>query len=241
MSGRAFGGPSVDQIERVLEPFRAGGAALIAPAGEIRARLSGVRAFLFDWDGVFNAGRKSESSPSGFSEADSMGTNLLRFGWWLRDQGSLPFTGILTGQDNPTAIRLAEREWFQAVYQGFLNKRVALEDIQTRFGIRPEQICFLFDDVLDLGVAEQCGLRILVRNGGAPLLAQHAEHEGLCEYVTGREGGSHAVRETAELLLGLTGEYRRVVTERASHSDLYRLYLDQRNQGAPAVLSSGDL
>ena len=44
-----------------------------------------------------------------------MGTNLLRFAWWLRDRGSLPFTGILTGQDNPTAVRLAERERFQAV------------------------------------------------------------------------------------------------------------------------------
>lgn len=170
-----------------------------------------------------------------------MGTNLLRFAWWLRDQGSLPFTGILTGQDNPTAVRLAERERFQAVYRGFLNKRAALDDIQTRFDIRPERICFVFDDVLDLGVAGQCGLRILVRNGGAPLLAQHAEAEGLCEYVTGREGGAHAVRETAELLLGLTGDYQRVVTERASHSDLYRRYLDQRSAGAPVVLSPDDV
>ena len=231
----------MDQTERVLAPFRAGGASLVAPVGDIRARLSGVRAFLFDWDGVFNTGRKSEGSPSGFSEADSMGTNLLRFAWWLRDHGSLPCTGILTGQDNPTAVRLAERERFQAVYRGFLNKRAALDDIQSRFDIRPEQICFLFDDVLDLGVAGQCGLRILVRNGGAPLLAEHAQAEGLCEYVTGREGGAHAVRETAELLLGLTGDYQRVVTERASHSDLYRSYLDQRSAGAPVVLSPDDV
>ena len=231
----------MDQTERVLAPFRAGGASIVAPVGDIRARLSGVRAFLFDWDGVFNTGRKSEGSPSGFSEADSMGTNLLRFAWWLRDQRSLPFTGILTGQDNPTAVRLAERERFQAVYRGFLNKRAALDDIQTRFDIRPERICFVFDDVLDLGVAGQCGLRILVRNGGAPLLAQYAEAEGLCEYVTGREGGAHAVRETAELLLGLTGDYQRVVTERGSYSDLYRSYLDQRSAGAPVVLSPDDV
>ena len=170
-----------------------------------------------------------------------MGTNLLRFAWWLRDRGRLPFTGILTGQDNPAAVRLAEREKFQAVYRGFLNKRTALDDIRTRFDIRPEQVCFLFDDVLDLGVAEQCGLRILVRNGGAPLLGLHAAAEGLCEYVTGREGGAHAVRETAELLLGLTGDFQRVVTERASHSGLYGSYLAQRNQGAPLVLSSDDV
>jgi 3-deoxy-D-manno-octulosonate 8-phosphate phosphatase (KDO 8-P phosphatase) len=227
MSDLELGGPGMDQTERILAPFRAGGASLLVPPGDIRARLAGVQAFLFDWDGVFNSGRKSVGSPSGFSEADSMGTNLLRFAWWLRDRGKLPFTGILTGQDNPAAVRLAEREKFQAVYRGFLNKRTALDDIRTRFDIRPEQVCFLFDDVLDLGVAEQCGLRILVRNGGAPLL--------------GFAGGAHAVRETAELLLGLTGDFQRVVTERASHSDLYGSYLAQRNQGAPLVLSSDDV
>lgn len=241
MSGRDHAGPGVGETERVLAPFRDGGALLVASAGELRARLAGVRAFLFDWDGVFNTGRKSEGSPSGFSEADSMGTNLLRFAWWLRDRGSLPFTGILTGQDNPTAVRLAERERFQAVYRGFLNKLAALEDIRTRFDIRPEQICFVFDDVLDLGVAERCGVRVLVRNGGAPLLARHAETEGLCEYVTGREGGAHAVRETAELLLGLTGEYDRIVKERATHSELYCSYLDERNEGATLVLSPDDI
>lgn len=241
MSERYPAGPGVDQTERVLAPFRAGGALLVASAGELRARLAGVRAFLFDWDGVFNTGRKSDGSPSGFSEADSMGTNLIRFAWWLRDQGRLPFTGILTGQDNPTAVRLAERERFQAVYRGFLNKRSALEDIRTRFDLRPEQVCFVFDDVLDLDVAEQCGLRVLVRNGGAPLLARHVEDEGLCEYVTGREGGAHAVRETAELLLGLAGEYQRVVKERATHSDLYRTYLEERNEVVPLILSPGDL
>ena len=231
----------MDQTERTLAPFRAGGALLVASSGEFRARLANVRAFLFDWDGVFNPGRKSEGSPSGFSEADSMGTNLLRFAWWLRDQGRLPFTGILTGQDNPTAVRLAERERFDAVYRGFLNKRAALEDMRTRFDIRPDQVCFLFDDVLDLGVAAQCGLRTLVRNAGAPLLARYVVDQGLCEYVTGREGGAHAVRETAELLLGLTGDFEHVVNERATHSDLYCSYLDERNEGVTVVLSPDDV
>ena len=132
MSEREPSGPGMDQTDRVLAPFRAGGASLVASVGDMRARLAGVRAFLFDWDGVFNTGNKSEDSSSGFSEADSMGTNLLRFAWWLRDQGKIPFTGILTGQDNPTAVRLAERERFQVVYRGFLNKRAALDDLQGR-------------------------------------------------------------------------------------------------------------
>lgn len=226
--------------DALLAPFRAGGGLLLADPDEIRARLARVRAFLFDWDGVFNDGGKGDG-PSGFSEADAMGTNLLRFGLWTRDDGRLPFVGILTGQDNPAAVELARRERFQAVYRGFLDKAAALEDLGRRHGIRPEETCFVYDDVLDLGVAGRCGLRVLVRNGAAPLLARYAGEAGLCDYVTGREGGAHAVRETAELLLGLAGLYDGLVRERAAHTDVYRRYLALRNDGEPEVRTPADL
>ena len=236
--------PTVDPTglsdQRPLAPFRELGGRLLVTPGEVRARLAGVRAFLFDWDGVFNDGMKRAGVPSGFSEADAMGTNMLRFGWWLRD-GQVPFTGILTGQDNPAATLLAERERFQVVYRGFLDKLHALRDLESRFGIRPEQVCFLFDDLLDLGVADRCGLRVLVRNDAAPLLAGWTERESLCDYATGREGGSHAVRETAELLLGLTDRYDEVVRERSVHSQRYRSYLATRNESTALVLSPDDI
>ena len=239
-SRRPTSDPTGLSDQRLLAPFRELGGRLLVTPGEIRARLAGVRAFLFDWDGVFNDGMKRAGVPSGFSEADAMGTNMLRFGWWLRD-GQVPFTGILTGQDNPAATLLAERERFQVVYRGFLDKLHALRDLESRFGIRPEQVCFLFDDLLDLGVADRCGLRVLVRNGAAPLLAGWTERESLCDYATGREGGSHAVRETAELLLGLTDRYDDVVRERSVHSPRYRSYLATRNESATLVLSPDDI
>ena len=239
-SRRRSAQPAGPADDRLIAPFLELGGRLLVTPGEVRARLAGVRAFLFDWDGVFNDGMKRAGVPSGFSEADAMGTNLLRFGWWLRD-GQVPFTGILTGQDNPAATVLAEREHFQVVYRGFLDKLLALRDLETRFGIRPEQVCFLFDDVLDLGAADRCGLRVLVRNGASPLLAGWTERESLCDYSTGREGGSHAVRETAELLLGLTDRYDEVVRERSVHSQRYRSYLATRNETATLVLSPGDI
>lgn len=229
-----------ERDDRLLAPFRSGGGELRVSPGDIRARLAVVKGFLFDWDGVFNAGMKGAGSPSGFSESDAMGTNLLRFGWWLRDD-RLPFVGILTGQDNPAAVALAERERFHVVYRGFLDKLHALRDLEGRFGLRPDQICFLFDDVLDLGVADACGLRILVRNGAAPLLQGWAAREQRFDYATGREGGRHAVRESAELLLGLAGRYDEAVRERSVHSERYRRYLDLRNVTEPVVLSPGEI
>ncbi|MCL7973476.1 MAG: phosphatase [marine benthic group bacterium] len=226
--------------DRLLAPFRAVGGEFRTSPGDLRARLAGVKGFLFDWDGVFNEGIKGTGTPSGFSESDAMGTNLLRFGWWLRD-GRLPFVGVLTGQDNPAAVALAERERFHVVYRGFLDKLHALRDLESRFGIRPEQVCFLFDDVLDLGVADACGLRVLIRNGATPLLRSWAEREQRFDYTTGREGGRHAVRESAELLLGLAGRYDEAVRERSVHSARYRKYLGLRNETGPVVLSPADI
>lgn len=226
--------------DRLLAPFRLGGGEFRASPGDLRARLAGVKGFLFDWDGVFNDGFKGTGAPSGFSESDAMGTNLLRFGWWLRD-GHLPFAGILTGQDNPASVALAERERFHVVYRGFLDKLQALRDLERRFGLRPEQICFVFDDVLDLGVADACGLRILVRNGAAPLLRDWTGREKRFDYATGQEGGRHAVRESAELLLGLAGRYSEVVRERSVHSERYKKYLGERNEIEPVVLSPAEI
>ncbi|MFM7838489.1 MAG: hypothetical protein ACKO6K_02890, partial [Chitinophagaceae bacterium] len=44
----------------------------------LQEKLSNVRAYVFDWDGVFNEGFKNEQGSSAFSEIDAMGINLLR-------------------------------------------------------------------------------------------------------------------------------------------------------------------
>lgn len=209
------------------EWFERSGGAFVALPDEIRRRLDGVRAFVFDWDGVFNGGIKGEGLASTWSEADSMGQNLLRFAWWLRD-GRLPTTAVLTGQQNPSAVQLAVREHFDAVYQGFLDKSVALEHLLETHGLQPSEVAFVFDDALDLSVARRVGVRVLVRRAASPLFQQHVVGAGDCEYVTGREGGEHAVREVAELFLGLAGVYDKVVTERSTFGPRYAEYFAMR-------------
>ena len=209
------------------EWFERAGGAFVVPPEEIVRRLEGIRAFVFDWDGVFNAGIKGEGASSRWSEADSMGQNLLRFGWWLRD-GSLPVTAILTGQENPSAVQLARRERFQAVYQGFLDKGVALDHLLETYDLTEDQVAFVFDDALDLSVARRVGLRVLVRRAASPLFQRHVVSAADADYVTGREGGEHAVREVAELLLGLSGRYGQVVNDRSRFGPRYTAYFTQR-------------
>src|ERR1044071_4322922 len=85
-----------------------------------RQKLKKIRAYIYDWDGVFNNGHKTESGSSSFSEIDSMGTNLLRFSHFLKSD-ELPLTAIISGEHNKAAVTFSEREHFHGLYSGIKN------------------------------------------------------------------------------------------------------------------------
>ena len=119
----------------------------------IQEKLQKAKAIIFDWDGVFNSGQKSENSPSGFSEGDAMGINMLRFSFFLK-YGFVPPIFIVTGEKNPTAIKLAKREHFEGVFFNLKNKIEVLPFLKDRFEVRSEECIFVFDDILDLSLAK---------------------------------------------------------------------------------------
>ena len=61
------------------------GAEFLLPQYKIAEKLQNIKAFVFDWDGVFNKGEKNATISSSFNEVDSMGTNLLRFSYFLKN------------------------------------------------------------------------------------------------------------------------------------------------------------
>ncbi len=157
-------------LAAIQQRFESAGGRFVTAATAIAATVRQCRGIVFDWDGVFNSGRKGEGTHSGFSEADSMGTNMLRYGLW-RMSGSLPFTAIISGENNPTAIRFAEREHFNAVFTGIRDKREVIEKISTNNGVAPEQLACIFDDINDLGMAGMCGLRLtMIRSPHNPAM-----------------------------------------------------------------------
>ncbi len=206
------------------------GGKFVLPPVSLSNRLQSTHAFVFDWDGVFNNGFKQGEAGSGFSEADSMGTNLLRFGYWLT-YGQLPFFAIVTGERNPAAIALAEREHFDAIYFKTRNKLAALDHLQQQFKLKTEHIAYAFDDVLDIPIARSCGLRFLVSRKASPLFEKYIKDKHMCDYITGQSGDSHAVREICELVLELTGQFEQAVTLRSTFASKYTEYLELRNSG----------
>jgi 3-deoxy-D-manno-octulosonate 8-phosphate phosphatase (KDO 8-P phosphatase) len=216
-------------IQKIAEIFSGLGARFITKPDSMEKKLQNIRGLLFDWDGVFNSGKKSSEHPSTFSEIDSMGINLLRFAIWL-ETGIVPFTGIITGQINDSAFELAKREHFHAVYFNFKSKKEALDHIKEEFEIKPSQMAFVFDDVLDISAAKHSGLSMLVKRTSSPLLTNFILNNGLADYITAHTASENAIREICELLIGLKGRYDEVLEKRIQFSEEYSDYLQQRNQ-----------
>ncbi len=212
-------------LQSIQQAFESAGGRFVMPAADIAAALSACRGVVFDWDGVFNPGRKGESTQSDFTEIDSMGTNMLRYGLW-RNAGSLPFVAIISGENNKTAIQFAEREHFHHVFTGIRDKRQVINRIATETGFDPKQMICVYDDINDLGMAAMCGVRMMVRREASPLLADYAALNGYCDYLTG--SAEYAVREVSELLLGLLGSYDVVVDSRVAVDDDYQRYFEAR-------------
>ncbi len=213
--------------QRLAEIFTALGGTFVTPATEISARLQDIQAVVFDWDGVFNDGFKGEGLPSIFSEADSMGSNMLRYGLW-RQNNTLPVAAIISGEQNQTARHFASREHFHHVYLGIPDKRAALAHLCTIQKTRPENVAFIFDDVNDLGMAAQCGLRLMVKRQASPLLQNYAINNNCCDYITSNCGSAHAVREAMEFMLGFIGNFDAVIGSRTRYDEMYQGYFDQR-------------
>ena len=216
-------------MENIASIFEKNGGEFSLPFSSIAEKLTTIKAFLFDWDGVFNAGIKGENVHSTFSEADSMGTNLLRFSYWLKT-GKIPFTAIITGENNLSAFKLAKRECFNAVYFGFDHKIHALEHIRKCYLIENNEVSFCFDDVLDLSLAHKVGLRFVMRRNASPLFLEYIKKNNLGDYVSANEGQNHAVREVCELILGLNNQYEDVLQQRIAYNETYQQYLVEKKK-----------
>jgi 3-deoxy-D-manno-octulosonate 8-phosphate phosphatase (KDO 8-P phosphatase) len=130
---------------------------------------------------------------------------------------------------NDSALQFAQREHFTAIYMEFKHKKEVFERICQEQQLQPHQVAFVFDDVLDLSVAELCGIRIMIGRKASPLLIEYVRDNKLADYITHHTGGEHGVREASELMLGLTNQYRTACEGRIRFEGPYAEYFALRN------------
>jgi 3-deoxy-D-manno-octulosonate 8-phosphate phosphatase (KDO 8-P phosphatase) len=113
-------------------------------------------------------------------------------------------SAILSGRRSPAVDARAQETGIDHVIQGAFHKLPAYKELLGRLGLKPEQVCFIGDDVPDLAVMRHCGLAVAVADS-CPEVIGHAH------FVTSSPGGHGAVRETAELVLRCQGQWQTVI------------------------------
>lgn len=226
--------PMSDSLIYIAEHFK---GSFIAEPSVLQQKLAKVKAYVFDWDGVFNNGQKDGDGSSPFNEVDAMGTNLLRFNHYL-NTNHLPVVAVISGERNTAAFSLAKREHFHAVYCGVKNKVEALDHLCFAYNLSSAEVAFVFDDVLDLSMAAVTGLRIMVSRACNPLLTDYVVQRQYADYLTYCTGAENGVRESIELMMGIRGKYVQTIDERMNYTETYKQYLQKRNEPTPLFYKS---
>jgi 3-deoxy-D-manno-octulosonate 8-phosphate phosphatase (KDO 8-P phosphatase) len=165
------------------------------------AKLARVRLFLCDVDGVLTTGTVVMGQGGEYKEfhiQDGLGLRLLqregiKVGW------------ISNRPSSATQQRAADLK-VDFLHEGMGSKVAVVEAMLAQTGMGWQEVCFVGDDVVDLGVLKRAGVAVVVANG-------IAEAKAAADYVTQAEGGRGAVREVALMILQAQGKWERVVQE----------------------------
>jgi 3-deoxy-D-manno-octulosonate 8-phosphate phosphatase (KDO 8-P phosphatase) len=167
--------------------------------GNIEEKLKKIKMLILDVDGVMTDGKIT---------MDSEGRELKNFHVWdghglvmLQRHGFQ--VAILTGRTSAVVEHRARDLKIAEVYQGALNKKEVFLKILEKNSLRPEQIAYVGDDIVDIPVLKMVGFSVAVDNALNVV-------KKVVDYVTVSQGGHGAVREICEMLLVAQGYWKEV-------------------------------
>ncbi|MGI2015042.1 3-deoxy-manno-octulosonate-8-phosphatase KdsC [Shewanella oncorhynchi] len=157
---------------------------------DVWQRAQKIKLLICDLDGVFSDGRiylsNSGEELKAFHTRDGYGVrSLLTSGFNL---------AVITGRQSKIVENRMTALGVTHIYQGVDNKFEPYEALLALYGVTPEEVAYIGDDIVDLPVMNVVGLAVSVADGH-PYVRQHAH------FVTTLNGGHGALRELTDLLL----------------------------------------
>jgi 3-deoxy-D-manno-octulosonate 8-phosphate phosphatase (KDO 8-P phosphatase) len=156
--------------------------------------LKKIKVVAMDVDGVLTDGRII---------MDSNGVETKNFD--VQDGFGIVFlkkcgikTAIISARESGVVAHRAKDLKIDKTYVGVYPKLSAYEDMLKEFKALDEEVCFIGDDVADLGIMRRCGVSVAVANAVF-------EVKQIADHVTVKRGGRGAVREAIELILQAQG------------------------------------
>ena len=167
----------------------------------LAAKLARVKILLCDVDGVLTDATVLIGDGREFKQfhiQDGLGLRLLQ-------QEGIK-VGWISNRPSTATQQRADELKVDFLHQAKGSKVEAVDTILAKTRLGWDEVCYMGDDVVDLGALKRAGAAVAVANA-------IDEAKALADYVTRAEGGHGAVREVAALILKSQNKWQRLVLE----------------------------
>ncbi|MBN3041217.1 MAG: HAD-IIIA family hydrolase [Candidatus Omnitrophica bacterium] len=160
----------------------------------VRNLFKKVKLLVLDVDGVLTRGEIIYDDKAGelkvFNVKDGLGIHIL---------GRLGIRTVLLTARNSVVLKKRALDMRAAeVIGGILPKEKALSYLLKKYKIKATEICFVGDDLIDLGIMKKVGLSVAVADAVNMVKKQ-------ADFVSAKKGGEGAVREIIDLIIESKG------------------------------------
>ena len=162
--------------------------------------LKRIKVLILDVDGVLTDGRIIFDSDGRETKVFDVQDGLGIVCW--QKLGSR--VAIISSRASNVITHRAKDLEIKHVYMGVFPKMTAYEKLLKILKVKDEDVCFVGDDLADLGILKRVGFSVAVSNAVT-------EVKSICDYVTKKSGGRGAVREVIEVILNAQGKWTTVV------------------------------
>ena len=171
----------------------------MALSSKLTKRIKKIKLVIFDNDGVLTDGRivlgDRGDELKFFDVQDGHGLVMLR-------RAGLK-TVMISGKTSPVNKRRMKELLFCDLHQKAIDKLTVFEKVLKKYRLKPEEVCYVGDDLIDLPPMTRAGFSAAVANAVPEV--RRAAH-----YVTKKNGGRGAAREVIDLLLKTQGLWEEV-------------------------------
>lgn len=161
-----------------------------------KEKLKNIRGFIFDVDGVLSM----DTSPLD-ENGDPVRTANIKDGFAMRYALENGFQmAIITGANTPRVKLRYEKLGVEHIYLNSFNKSEWLDEILLKMSLRPDEILYMGDDLVDLKIMDQIGVPT------CPLDAV-PEIKAISLYISDKKGGEGCVRDVIEQVMRSQGKW----------------------------------
>lgn len=127
------------------------------------------------------------------------------FGFVLLHKAGLR-SAIITSKSSKGIMKRAKELKISIVFRNVERKLDALNKIIKKYHFKKEEICYIGDDILDLGVIKNVGFSATVPEASE-------EIKNNANYISKKNAGKGAIREVIELILKTQGKWNEVLKQ----------------------------